>query len=82
MTGESWSKCREYFKIIKVTVDPVAIKHNETISEPEQVVKSFKCGYCGAPTCERGFVLSREFSNKLNVDWSKAELTDGECCTS
>lgn len=22
-TGEPWSKCKEYFKIVKVTVDPV-----------------------------------------------------------
>ena len=46
----------------------------------DSFVKCYRCGYCGQPTCERGFVLSLEYINNMNVDWDKAELTHGECC--
>jgi len=42
--------------------------------------KCYRCGYCGQPTCERGFVLSLEHVKSINTNWDKAELTHGECC--
>jgi len=45
-----------------------------------EIMKCYRCGYCGQPTDENGNVLSIDEINAMEVDWDTAELVEGYCC--
>jgi hypothetical protein len=46
----------------------------------EPIVRFFRCGCCGQATDESGMNLSFDEVKSMNVDWNKAEMTNGNCC--
>ena len=44
------------------------------------MTKLYRCGWCGAPTDEKGHCLTPEQANAMEGDWDAAEQTNGDCC--
>ncbi len=55
-------------------------KPHEAGVQVEPIVRFFRCGYCGQATDESGMNLSFDEVKSMNVDWNKAEMTNGNCC--
>ena len=46
----------------------------------DDMSKLYRCGWCGAPTDEKGRCLTPEQANAMAGDWNTAEQTNGDCC--
>ena len=51
------------------------------MAEQEQIVKRWRCGWCGWPATKEGKPLEKmELLNKDLHLWEGAELVPGDCC--
>lgn len=51
------------------------------VSHVANVVRRYRCGWCGAPCQENGECLNpEEYKNWTDEDWNNVEKVHGECC--